>query len=500
MSSSSPRAKKYSYFLVRVKRSDGRITTVSLPSMEMKAASAVLGGINAVRNLAREAALVFKPELAASCSAYALQRVAQAVYAVTHSRLQIQIAPITSKKENSMSKAPAKASVLNLNSKAFQTALKPFELATMQYAGHRVSFQAMPTKVFHSLPECPVQRDTATRAAIVAHLKKASPLHVSVVATSVNGQLHKLDGHSRDSCWNDLDSLEAPPGVFCMVVECQDFEEVGALYDQVDSVPASERPKEKIWGSWKGLGYRTVTPFFASNGPFVSAVRAAFGDIAPATRPRELAQASLACVEKLEAGGKGLGKDARPMVVAAALIVARKMLALGKGSRLVEVVDFLDRVVRADAQPDKKGQLCDAVQLLLTTFEGVARRGGGGSHSDELGYALAALALWMESSEASYPASALSPLTRAQYLGSLEVVRPSGRRTKSKTAEAVVTPEKASFPVTTKSRKVKVSPESAYVKAPAVEPGAKSDIHVVDLALPPSTFKRPVRRPNYTRA
>lgn len=484
---------------VGVKKVDGSPTSVSIPPALMKRAALALGGVAAARKMIRTGVLAYNHENAhCSRSAYA-QSLLQAAILKFERQLQdkpeVKPVPRTYQKSRKTT-STQKVGVLNLNSRYFQSLTEPVKLAEMNYLGHRVTLEAMPAKVFHSLPECPIQRDTRSRATVVKHLKTASPLHASVVATRVDGKLNKLDGHTRDNCWQVAGTLEAPPGVFCYVIECANYEQVKALYDQADSQAAAERKKEKIWGSWKELGHITASPFFASTGPFISAVVKAFSDMVPAAHPRKLAEASLQCVKLLESAGKGLDLVARPMVVASALIVTRKLIAVGKSSRISEVAEFLERVAcREGKQSNNK---CDAVQLLLDTFKDENQRGGSSTHQEELGFALSALALWMESSEAAFERHMLQPVSRAHYLGDLEVVRKRGRLAKSASsaaeAEAPAEPVKRAFV----GKKVVAPPASAFMKMSATLDNMTAEV-APSLPLPSPLLKRPVLKPSYSR-
>ncbi len=76
----------YYYKLFRVKRADGRVTTVSMdPILAMKACQA-MGGLKPVGKLVREAALSYEDGTHKSCSGYVAQQVRQAVETAAHNR------------------------------------------------------------------------------------------------------------------------------------------------------------------------------------------------------------------------------------------------------------------------------------------------------------------------------------------------------------------------------------------------------------------------------
>lgn len=61
----------YYYKLFRVKRADGRVTTVSMDPVLVAKACQVLGGLPEVGQIVRNAALRYEPGLARNCSHYA---------------------------------------------------------------------------------------------------------------------------------------------------------------------------------------------------------------------------------------------------------------------------------------------------------------------------------------------------------------------------------------------------------------------------------------------
>ncbi|KWT98301.1 MULTISPECIES: hypothetical protein [unclassified Variovorax] len=70
----------YFYKLFRVKRSDGRVTTVSLnPLLVTQACRAVPGGLPSVNKLVREAAARFETGMYKNCSGYVSKQLTAAV-------------------------------------------------------------------------------------------------------------------------------------------------------------------------------------------------------------------------------------------------------------------------------------------------------------------------------------------------------------------------------------------------------------------------------------
>lgn len=60
----------YYYKLFRVKRQDGRVTTVSMDPILVTRACQVMGGLRSVGKLVRESALTYAPDMHKSCSGF----------------------------------------------------------------------------------------------------------------------------------------------------------------------------------------------------------------------------------------------------------------------------------------------------------------------------------------------------------------------------------------------------------------------------------------------
>lgn len=72
----------YFYKLFRVKRSDGRVTTVSIcPVLATTATRRLPGGLREVGRFVREAALAFEDGMAKNCSGFVASRLSTAIEA-----------------------------------------------------------------------------------------------------------------------------------------------------------------------------------------------------------------------------------------------------------------------------------------------------------------------------------------------------------------------------------------------------------------------------------
>jgi len=69
----------YYYKLFRVKRKDGRVTTVSMDPILVTRACQVMGGLRSVSKLVRDVALAYEDGMYKNCSGYVAEQVRQAM-------------------------------------------------------------------------------------------------------------------------------------------------------------------------------------------------------------------------------------------------------------------------------------------------------------------------------------------------------------------------------------------------------------------------------------
>ncbi len=94
MPAQKPKATYY-YKLFRVKRNDGRVTTVSVDPILVTKACQVMGGLRSVGKLVREAALSYEEGMYKNCSGFVSQQLRQAVAAAAAERTaQAQLAAL----------------------------------------------------------------------------------------------------------------------------------------------------------------------------------------------------------------------------------------------------------------------------------------------------------------------------------------------------------------------------------------------------------------------
>lgn len=76
----------YYYKLFRVKRKDGRVTTVSMDPILVTRACQVMGGLRTVSKLVRDTALAYEDGMYKNCSSYVSEQVRQAMVIATAER------------------------------------------------------------------------------------------------------------------------------------------------------------------------------------------------------------------------------------------------------------------------------------------------------------------------------------------------------------------------------------------------------------------------------
>lgn len=79
----------YYYKLFRVKRRDGRVTTVSMDPVLVTRACQLMGGLRSVGKLVREAALTYEEGMDRNCSGYVSKQLRAAMTSASSARQAI---------------------------------------------------------------------------------------------------------------------------------------------------------------------------------------------------------------------------------------------------------------------------------------------------------------------------------------------------------------------------------------------------------------------------
>lgn len=121
----------------------------------------------------------------------------------------------------------------------------------------------------------PIQRDTERHAQKAKHLLAPQDIHsVTFAARLPNGELIKLDGHTRAFLWQ-TGIVPQPRQIVVNVIDVENEEEAAEQYKFHDSKSAVEGTPDKVSGAMRGQKYEPKSVFVASGG-FSSALRIAW--------------------------------------------------------------------------------------------------------------------------------------------------------------------------------------------------------------------------------
>ncbi len=96
----------------------------------------------------------------------------------------------------------------------------------------------------------PIQRDTERHAAKAKHLLTPLPIHAITFAAKLpNGELVKLDGHTRALLWK-RNQVRHPHKVIVNIIDVESVDEARALYKTLDAKEAVETASDKVTGGY----------------------------------------------------------------------------------------------------------------------------------------------------------------------------------------------------------------------------------------------------------
>jgi hypothetical protein len=377
-------------------RADGRRTSVSLGEQLTTQAIAFFGSREAVAQETRRISVHHRPSTGVTLRNFVMAELNAQVTETSKNRPVQNVLPVV---------RPLPQAIAS-----FGTSV----LGSQRVGEFRTHLLAMTLDQFAALPVCRYQRDTKSHAKRAAkrHLGTLSPAQIRVAAALYNGALEMLDGHARVQLWQD-GRLETPSSLLIVdVIECDTEEDLRNAYDSFDALPAAQRPKEKMFGAWRSLGFTPSSHFFSSRGAHKSAVTIAAG----LKDPREAAAAMLPYIQVLESQGKGLGRGSRPMVVAAALIAVKKLITSGHSDRIADVSEFLQYAEKLLGQSDRKASKADAVQLLLTWMLRQHGKSGVQHQLNTVAHTLGAIQLWLKNPDPCWNSRHLKALTSDTFV------------------------------------------------------------------------------------
>lgn len=135
------------------------------------------------------------------------------------------------------------------------------------------SITVMSLEDFCAIPDNPRQRDTERHAkkAVKDHLKEAAEIHKYVeVAVLPNGEMIKLDGHTRAYLWQ-LGKLATPPFVVAKLRAAKDIKDVMKMYMEYDAQGAVESNSDRVAGALRQTNTQFESALLKS-GKFISAL------------------------------------------------------------------------------------------------------------------------------------------------------------------------------------------------------------------------------------
>jgi hypothetical protein len=136
-------------------------------------------------------------------------------------------------------------------------------------------FTKMSVKDWIAVKSNPIQRDTERRSLTAKHLYTPNPSHQFVMAAKQpNGNLIKLDGHTRALMW-ERKMVEAPPHVYVGLIDVSGPKEAEELYKTFDSKDALESVRDKTFGAFHKHNFQPESALL-QRGHIFSALKMAY--------------------------------------------------------------------------------------------------------------------------------------------------------------------------------------------------------------------------------
>lgn len=235
----------------------------------------------------------------------------------------------------------------------------------------------------------PIQRDTERHAQKAKHLLTPQDVHAIVFAARLpNGELVKLDGHTRAFLWQ-TGIVPPPKQITVNVIDVANDEEAAEQYKFHDSRAAVEGTSDKVTGAMRGQQYVPKSLFVAA-GCFSSALRIAWVGVfghARNMRARDEYEAVKEFLPEIIAlDGIDLKRSRTNTGVTAAILLSHRR----HGD---SVLSFWRSVFNSEGE--KKSGKMDAVQALHEMM--IKKKAFGGQAARELcGRALLCVERWYE--------------------------------------------------------------------------------------------------------
>jgi hypothetical protein len=235
----------------------------------------------------------------------------------------------------------------------------------------------------------PIQRDTERHAQQAKHLLTPLPIHAIVFAAKLpNGDLVKLDGHTRALLWK-RNQVKHPPHVDVNVIQVDSVQEAQDLYKTLDSKDAVETASDKVTG---GLSLIKLEPqsSLVATGNLTTALRLAWRGLTGISQfdskhdIYEIVQEFTPELTMLDAFGLKVG-DVKASMIGAFLLTYRK-----HGDKILPFW----RAFFGNAGIKRDGKM-DAVQALTECCLSRKKNYGGSASIDLCSRSLRAAEKWL---------------------------------------------------------------------------------------------------------
>lgn len=206
-----------------------------------------------------------------------------------------------------------------------------------------------------AVTDCPVQRDTRRHAekARKKHLKTRSRTQSLVTAARLNGQLIKVDGHTRSFCWqNNWLARPDDDQVDVIVYPCSNMGAVIQLYQEFDSQAQGKDSKDKTVSAFKECKFEAKSNLL-NNGSLTYALQMAMQQNSSNFSLRKTTSEWLPVLELIDEAD--FTRRRFPGAIFAALLITTRIYG---EAALVFWLDYSE-----DNGERRKGE-CDGVQAL----------------------------------------------------------------------------------------------------------------------------------------
>lgn len=143
----------------------------------------------------------------------------------------------------------------------------------------RLGVVSMSVADWATVPDNPIQRDTAARAPRAHHLEVFEPAHSEVsMAVLPDGTRYKLDGHTRVFKWVNGQTRNPPLYVDVRVYGCRSIHVVKMLYGRFDSKPSGKTSRELAEGALRSAQLEFETPMLRQ-GKFTAPLKGLYSEV-----------------------------------------------------------------------------------------------------------------------------------------------------------------------------------------------------------------------------